>query len=235
MSDEHATHPGVESMPRMTSIIRTSITGTSFYAFCVLTGVSVVADLVRENSTLPASSDSTTSRSSSAFIVLAVACAKAMFVMLYFMHLKFEGKWKFVLLAPTIVLAMAIPAASCPTSARITTITKFRSSNPTKMRPSRLKEGTRSATPGAWRSCRTWPEPTGRRQEPLMSPPAAISVRGFRIGTAAGRPCRKSASMWPRARSSAFWGPTAGAKRRCFAILATLLPVQQGKVRASGD
>ena len=47
-------------------------------------------------------------------IVLAVACAKAMFVMLYFMHLKFEGKWKFVLLAPTIVLAMAIPAALMP-------------------------------------------------------------------------------------------------------------------------
>src|SRR5258708_23153201 len=48
------------------------------------------------------------------FIVLAVACAKALFVMLYFMHLKFEGKWKFVLLAPTMVLAMAIPAALMP-------------------------------------------------------------------------------------------------------------------------
>jgi cytochrome c oxidase subunit 4 len=48
------------------------------------------------------------------FIVLAVACAKALFVMGYFMHLKFEGKWKFVLLAPTIILAMAIPAALMP-------------------------------------------------------------------------------------------------------------------------
>jgi cytochrome c oxidase subunit 4 len=46
--------------------------------------------------------------------VLAVACAKALFVMMYFMHLKFEGKWKYVLLAPTIVLAMAIPAALMP-------------------------------------------------------------------------------------------------------------------------
>jgi len=48
------------------------------------------------------------------FIVLAVACAKALFVMMYFMHLKFEGRWKFVLLAPTIILAMAIPAALMP-------------------------------------------------------------------------------------------------------------------------
>jgi cytochrome c oxidase subunit 4 len=47
-------------------------------------------------------------------IVLAVACAKALFVMGYFMHLKFEGRWKFVLLAPTIILAMAIPAALMP-------------------------------------------------------------------------------------------------------------------------
>ena len=48
------------------------------------------------------------------FIVLAVACAKALFVMMYFMHLKFEGRWKFVLLAPTIILATAIPAALMP-------------------------------------------------------------------------------------------------------------------------
>jgi cytochrome c oxidase subunit IV len=37
-----------------------------------------------------------------------------MFVMLYFMHLKFEGKWKYVLLAPTMVLALAIIAALTP-------------------------------------------------------------------------------------------------------------------------
>jgi cytochrome c oxidase subunit 4 len=47
-------------------------------------------------------------------VVLAVATAKALFVMGYFMHLKFEGPWKFVLLAPTIILAMAIPAALMP-------------------------------------------------------------------------------------------------------------------------
>ena len=47
-------------------------------------------------------------------IVLAIATAKALFVMAYFMHLKFEGKWKFVLLAPTIILACGIPLALTP-------------------------------------------------------------------------------------------------------------------------
>ena len=54
---------------------------------------------------------------SKAFIiaaVLAVALAKALFVMAYFMHLKFEGRWKFVLLAPTIILAIGIPLALLP-------------------------------------------------------------------------------------------------------------------------
>jgi len=46
--------------------------------------------------------------------VLAVAVAKALFVMAYFMHLKFEGKWKYVLLAPTIILAMGLPLALLP-------------------------------------------------------------------------------------------------------------------------
>src|SRR5579872_2794935 len=75
-----------------------------FYALCVLTALSVVADLVGEGR----------SKIIIGLIVLAIACFKAMFVMLYFMHLKFEGKWKFVLLAPTLVLAMAIPAALMP-------------------------------------------------------------------------------------------------------------------------
>ncbi|GAB4152238.1 MAG: hypothetical protein Tsb009_28010 [Planctomycetaceae bacterium] len=47
-------------------------------------------------------------------LVLSVAVAKALFVMLYFMHLKFEGKWKFVLLAPTIILAAGLPLALLP-------------------------------------------------------------------------------------------------------------------------
>ncbi|MFM8582988.1 MAG: cytochrome C oxidase subunit IV family protein, partial [Planctomycetaceae bacterium] len=45
---------------------------------------------------------------------LVIASLKATYVLLYFMHLKFEGPWKYVLLAPTIVLALAIPAALAP-------------------------------------------------------------------------------------------------------------------------
>ena len=85
-----------------------------FYALCVLTGLSVLADLARANSTFAGIIGQHNVKVVICIIVLAVACAKAMFVMLYFMHLKFEGKWKFVLLAPTMVLAMAIPAALMP-------------------------------------------------------------------------------------------------------------------------
>lgn len=47
-------------------------------------------------------------------VVLAVASAKALAVMMYFMHLKFEGNWKYVLLAPTIILAIGLPLALLP-------------------------------------------------------------------------------------------------------------------------
>src|SRR5437016_13387899 len=78
-----------------------------FILLCILTGVSWLADKMADWRFLNKGVFLT-------FVVLAVACAKALFVMLYFMHLKFEGKWKFVLLAPTIILAMAIPAALMP-------------------------------------------------------------------------------------------------------------------------
>jgi cytochrome c oxidase subunit 4 len=78
-----------------------------FVALCVLTGLSWLADKMGDFGLLHKGIFLT-------FIVLAVACAKALFVMMYFMHLKFEGKWKYVLLAPTIILAMAIPAALMP-------------------------------------------------------------------------------------------------------------------------
>ena len=51
----------------------------------VLTGLSVLCDLVNIESKVFV-----------AFAVLAVATAKALFVMTYFMHLKFEGRWAFV-------------------------------------------------------------------------------------------------------------------------------------------
>lgn len=47
-------------------------------------------------------------------LVLGVAMAKALFVMLFFMHLKFEGRWKYVLLLPTAILAIGLPLALLP-------------------------------------------------------------------------------------------------------------------------
>jgi cytochrome c oxidase subunit IV len=54
------------------------------------------------------------SKSLTVALVLAVACAKALFVMTYFMHLKFEGGWKFVILAPTAILAVGLMVALAP-------------------------------------------------------------------------------------------------------------------------
>jgi len=73
-----------------------------FIALCVCTGISVVFDLVPWDRRLVA------------FLVLAVAVAKAQFVMRYFMHLKFEGAWKYVLLLPTAILACGLPLALAP-------------------------------------------------------------------------------------------------------------------------
>ena len=74
-----------------------------FVALCVCTLISVATDLIDFRS-----------RTVLAIVVLAVAVAKALFVMGYFMHLKFEGRWKFVLLAPTLILAVGLPLALLP-------------------------------------------------------------------------------------------------------------------------
>jgi cytochrome c oxidase subunit IV len=73
-----------------------------FLALCVCTAISVVFDVVPMNRKLVA------------VLVLAVAVAKAQFVMRYFMHLKFEGRWKYVLLLPTAILAVGLPLALAP-------------------------------------------------------------------------------------------------------------------------
>jgi cytochrome c oxidase subunit 4 len=80
-----------------------------FGALCVLTAISVLCDLFHIegkefhgiNLVLAA-------------LVLSVATAKALFVMTYFMHLKFEGRWKFLLLSPTVILALGLPLALIP-------------------------------------------------------------------------------------------------------------------------
>ncbi|MCA9040254.1 MAG: cytochrome C oxidase subunit IV family protein [Planctomycetaceae bacterium] len=46
--------------------------------------------------------------------VLAIASLKASFVMLYFMHLKFEKNWKYALLLPTTILAIGLPLTLLP-------------------------------------------------------------------------------------------------------------------------
>lgn len=89
MSDEHANHH-VNYL-------------YIFIALCVCTALSVVFDFLPINNKLIL-----------IFLVLGVAVAKALFVLSYFMHLKFEGKWKYVLLTPTIILAMGLPLALLP-------------------------------------------------------------------------------------------------------------------------
>lgn len=73
-----------------------------FIALCICTALSVVFDVMELNGYAVA------------ILVLAVAVAKAQFVMRYFMHLKFEGRWKYVLLLPTAILACGLPLALAP-------------------------------------------------------------------------------------------------------------------------
>lgn len=76
-----------------------------FLVLCVCTAISWVADEARDLIPgvwlLPV-------------IVLSVAFVKALCVMLFFMHLKFERPWKYVLLAPTTILSIGLPLALLP-------------------------------------------------------------------------------------------------------------------------
>lgn len=75
-----------------------------FVLLCVCTGLSWGFDIAKESLTYP----------TLLVLVLGVAVCKATFVLLYFMHIKFERAWKYVLLAPTAVLACALPFALAP-------------------------------------------------------------------------------------------------------------------------
>ena len=74
-----------------------------FVALCVCTLLSVAADILPIDNPLIVG-----------VVVMSIATAKALFVLMYFMHLKFEGKWKFILLAPTVILAIGLPIALLP-------------------------------------------------------------------------------------------------------------------------
>lgn len=73
-----------------------------FFVLCICTALSVAFDVLHM------------SKPVTIVLVLAVAIAKASCVMMFFMHLKFEGNWKFVLLAPTTILAIGLPLALFP-------------------------------------------------------------------------------------------------------------------------
>lgn len=73
-----------------------------FFVLCGCTALSVIFDVLHMPKAL------------TIVLVMAVASAKAMCVMAFFMHLKFEGNWKYVLLAPTTILAIGLPLALFP-------------------------------------------------------------------------------------------------------------------------
>lgn len=75
-----------------------------FIALCICTGLSILFDLIKSESL----------RWVIVFLVLSVAVAKALFVLTYFMHLKFEGNWKFIILMPTTILAIGLMVALTP-------------------------------------------------------------------------------------------------------------------------
>ena len=71
-------------------------------ALCMFTGISILTDVIH----LP--------YAVKVVAVLSVATCKALCVMAWFMHLKFERAWKYVLLAPTTILALGLPLALMP-------------------------------------------------------------------------------------------------------------------------
>jgi cytochrome c oxidase subunit 4 len=47
-------------------------------------------------------------------VMMAVSCAKALLVMLFFMHLKWEASWKYVLTIPATIMAIFLMIALVP-------------------------------------------------------------------------------------------------------------------------
>lgn len=90
MTDEHNDHPHVPYW-------------RIFGYLCIFTVASVIADVMDLKAMYNIYVLSA--------VVLLISCFKASYVMRYFMHLKFEGGWKYVILLPTVVLALAIPFA----------------------------------------------------------------------------------------------------------------------------
>ena len=64
-----------------------------FIALLVLTAMSFGAFAVIENSTV------------SRMVMMAISCAKASLVIMFFMHLKWEANWKYVLTFPSLLMS----------------------------------------------------------------------------------------------------------------------------------
>lgn len=75
-----------------------------FGVLCGLTVLSVLADAFKQEKIAFAI----------ALVAFAIAIVKASYVMMYFMHLKFEGGWKYVILLPTLLLGLGLPLAMMP-------------------------------------------------------------------------------------------------------------------------
>lgn len=82
-----------------------------FYALLGFTVVSWAADEIAQAMHV---APGTRAKLFIGLIVLVVATFKALAVMMYFMHLKFERAWKYALLAPTLILAMALIVSLMP-------------------------------------------------------------------------------------------------------------------------
>jgi cytochrome c oxidase subunit IV len=77
-----------------------------FLALCVLTG----ASFFTYSSAWPWHDQPAVGR----FFMMAVSCTKAMLVILFFMHLKYEADWKYVLTIPASIMSIFLMLALVP-------------------------------------------------------------------------------------------------------------------------
>ena len=93
MTDSHAEHGGAHPHPNYILV---------FIGLLILTTISFFM------------SEALSSRLQTWLLVLALASTKTLLVGMFFMHLKFEGRWKYVLLVPPAILAVVLLLALMP-------------------------------------------------------------------------------------------------------------------------
>ena len=85
-----------------------------FIALCICTLLSIAFDVIHMPKSLTVA------------LVLAVACAKALFVMTFFMHLKFERMSLILTVVPAMVVCISLLAIFFPDGIRALTLRAFR-------------------------------------------------------------------------------------------------------------